>query len=438
MKYVRAFNRYGRLFLISILIILVTNGYCQEEPDFKERQDSILEELRGVKPWYEFGNEKITIIPLAILALDATYFHQDDNSTTQVGDQDARYEPGQIRALRFGVLGTINFERPWRYLVAGAYRAFDQGFNADSATDFMLYDLRLDIPTKIGAFAFGKMKEPSSMQRVASLIYLGGIERGMNLDGMLPARNTGAMYYNTVVDKRVHYALALYKSVSFPQKVYWKDASTVGIGRITVNPFVGWQEDHDLHLGISGRYSNFKGGGNLRQHPESYFASKFVETGGVEGEGIFTWNYEFAYRFKSLLITSEVTRLQLYNARLTDGNESLQDPRLKGSFVQADWLITGERRKYTSRNAVFAPAIPRRDVQQGGAGALEFTLRYSTLLTNTGGLSGGDMSKVSAFLTWYPTLLSKMQIGYGLVTLDRFGITGKTGIFQFRFAILIG
>ncbi len=220
-----------------MITIPVLGVNAQEQRDFKNQQDTVLAELRAVKPWYQFGNDKITVIPMAVLALDVTYFNQDETSYDQVGDQDARYEPGQIRAVRFGVLGTFNFKRPWRYIVAGAYRAFDQGFNADSATDFMLYDLRLDIPTKIGTFSVGKMKEYSSMQRVSSMLYLGGMERAMHLDGMLPSRNNGIMYSNNFFKQRIYFSMAAFKQISLAKKISWKESSTVGLGRLPVQEF---------------------------------------------------------------------------------------------------------------------------------------------------------------------------------------------------------
>ena len=337
-------NQIVRLIFAFICLLSFLGLSAQE--DLKERQDSILEEFRDVKPWYEFGGDKITVIPMAVSALDATYYDQDENSYTQVGDQAGRYEPGQIRALRFGLLGTFNFDNPWTYIIAGAYRAFDQGFNADSASDFSLYDLRIDIPTRVGTFSFGKMKEPTSMQREASMIYLGGMERSMSLDGMLPARNTGIMHFGNLWKDRIRIATGIYKQLSIPKEIYWKDASSVGLGRLTVNPFLGWLEHHDLHVGFSGRWSNYKSPGNLRQHPEAYFASKFVETGFVSGESTLTFNYELAYRFKNLLFTSEITRLRL-------DNQSLGNPVIKGSYFQLDYILTGERRRYVSRSAVF-------------------------------------------------------------------------------------
>ena len=118
--------------------------------NFQEKQDSAVQELKKVQPWYQFGNDKFTVIPLVALALDITYFTQDQNSLDQVGDQGDRYEPGQIRALRIGAVGTIGKKNPWRYLFAAAYRAFDAGFNSDSLAEFTIFDYRLDIPTKIG------------------------------------------------------------------------------------------------------------------------------------------------------------------------------------------------------------------------------------------------------------------------------------------------
>ncbi len=127
------------------------------------------------------------------------------------------------------------------------------------------------------------------------------------------------------------------------------------------------------------------------------------------------------------------------------------DPLIDGYFVQADYIITGERRKYIPRAGAFSPTAPRKNVQQGGPGLFELTVRYSTLNTNSlpgnfngEDLRGGDMNRIGAFLTWYPTVLAKLQFGYGYVTLDNFDLvdgssrTGHTHIFQFRFAVLIG
>jgi phosphate-selective porin len=419
-------------FALGLLIILsVQSAFCQERQDFKEEQDSILAEFQKVVPWDHFSNDKISFIPMAVVVLETTSYTQDEASERQVGHQASRYEPGQIRAMRIGVFGTLNFKQPWRYLFAGVYRAFDQGFNSDSSTNFSLYDLRLDIPTKIGTFAFGKMKEPISMQRTANMIYLGGLERGMNIDGLMPARNTGIVYYNSFAREKVYLGFGAFKGVSQANNIYWDDANTAFVGRITINPLHGLSDNHDIHIGAGGRYAILNHEMNIRQSPEVYFASKYIETGMVSGGSSITSNFEFAYRYKNFLLTSEVTGTKIRES-------SLENPFLNGYFVQFDYLLTGETRSYNTRNAVFMPAAPKKNVQNGGLGLWELTFRYSEFNTNSGLLTGGDMNRVSGFITWYPTLRSKLQFGYGYITLDRFGEIGHTHTFQWRFAILIG
>ena len=49
------------------------------------------------------------------LMLDRQFWlSQDDDSEAQVGDL-SEFEGGEIRALRFGLVGTLNFKRPWVY-----------------------------------------------------------------------------------------------------------------------------------------------------------------------------------------------------------------------------------------------------------------------------------------------------------------------------------
>ena len=66
-------------------------------------------------------------VPWCWIACDWTT--QDEDSKTQVGDL-AETNGGQIRALRFGAVGTLNFARPWTYTVFLVTHAFDQGYNS--------------------------------------------------------------------------------------------------------------------------------------------------------------------------------------------------------------------------------------------------------------------------------------------------------------------
>ena len=98
------------------------------------------------RKWNKFETKPVSGLFNGAVALDRLgWLTQDDASETQVGDL-SEFEGGEIRALRFGVVGTFNFKRPWVYTVYVATNAFDKGFDTDTTDKFAWYDYRLDIP----------------------------------------------------------------------------------------------------------------------------------------------------------------------------------------------------------------------------------------------------------------------------------------------------
>lgn len=79
-----------------------------------------------------------------------------------------------------------------------------------------------------------------------------------------------------------------------------------------------------------------------------------------------------------------------------------------------------------------------RDVNSGGPGAWEAVIRYSEVDLNDARISGGDLSRTSIGLNWYPTSDFKLTTQYGWIDLYRFGKSSTTKVFQFRLALLLG
>jgi len=97
------------------------------------------------------------------------WLSQDDNSENQVGDL-SDFEGGEIRVLRAGVVGTLNFKRPWRYTIFAGSNTFDKGFDVDTSDEFAVFDYRLDIPLPADLMlSVGKQKEPQ--KRCQALTY---------------------------------------------------------------------------------------------------------------------------------------------------------------------------------------------------------------------------------------------------------------------------
>jgi phosphate-selective porin OprO/OprP len=150
------------------------------------------------RKWNKFNTKPISGLFTGALALDRQFWlSQDGNNEAQVGDL-SEFEGGKIRAFRFGVVGTLNFKRPWTYTVFATTHTFDKGFDTDTDDEFTWFDYRLDIPlTADLTLSVGKQKEPISLERQTPIMFLPWQERSAAADALLPARNHGLVLSGT-------------------------------------------------------------------------------------------------------------------------------------------------------------------------------------------------------------------------------------------------
>jgi phosphate-selective porin OprO/OprP len=69
---------------------------------------------------------------------------------------------------------------------------------------------------------------------------------------------------------------------------------------------------------------------------------------------------------------------------------------------------------------------------------LELAVRGSWLDLTDGAIDGGEAVRWTVGANWYPTADTRISATWGLVDLERSGATGRTGIFQARWMILMG
>lgn len=418
-----------RSHIIWLLICIIQFSVFAKDNNSND-DDSTLVNIVPAKPWYLYENKHFSISPLVALAMDVTRFNQDDISLQQVGDLNDRYEPGQIRAVRLGVVGIIKFNIPWRYMFSIGYRAFDVGFDTDSSATFTVFDARLDIPTRFGTFVIGMMKEPISMQRISSGAFLPGIERPMQLDGLLPARNIGIQWIKTLFWSRATIALGWFNNWLESGESFSNNRQQVA-GRFTFLPLNPVANPHLIHLGISGRYSNWKGGtGRARATPEAFFASYFVDTGEFSGKSSSALALEAAWSYEAFWVSSEYVSVFVKSVEAND-------PNFSGFNIDGTWAITGEKRRYFRGTGLFGLLVPKKNVNDGGPGAIEFVTRYSKIDLDGGNITGGVMDRLTIGVNWYPTMFTRLSVHYGYVTLDRFNITGITHIWQTRLILIL-
>lgn len=382
-------------------------------------------------PWLAYEGSKFSVVFVGGVLLDGTVYSQDQASLAQVGDLQP-LESAEVRAVRFGVAGLIKFKQPWSYVVAGAYRAFDQGFNTDTSATFTLFDLALGIPiAPVGLLTVGKMKEPFSQHRLMSLAWQQFMERSVGLDALLPARNVGVTLSNTALDSRATWSAGYFNSW-LETNVSFGESSQQIIGRVTGLPIAGPEGASLVHFGLSGRYSDTRlGFVQFRASPEAFFAPSFVDTDTVPADGAVWLGLEGAWRKGPFWIQGEYVGTWV-NA------PAGADPRFHAAFVSAGWIVTGETRGYDRGRGVFRRLAPRRKATAGGLGLWEIVARYSRVDLTDQSVQGGELDRVSVGVNWYPTADSRVAVTYGRATLDRFGLVGHTHIFQLRLQLLIG
>jgi phosphate-selective porin OprO/OprP len=364
------------------------------------------------KQWNIYKGKYLSSLFIGTIALDRQYWtSQNDESHIQVGDL-TEYEGGEIRALRFGVVGTLNFDKPWVYNISGATNAFDKGFDSDNTDSFSLLDWRLDIPTYANTtLSIGKQKEPISMERLMPLIYLPMQERSVVADTLLPSRNIGMVLSGSSFNQQVTWAGGVFNNW-LEQDWSFGDNATQLVGRTTWLPYISEDESELLHLGFGLRYSNAQEVLRFSSGPEFNNAPRFIDSDFLTAKKSLTYNLEASWRKGPLWLSSEY---------LTTNVETSQynDPTLSGYYLSAAYSLTGEMRNYNKRSGTFNPLSVGRGVEDNGFGAWELTSRWSVFDGNDGGLESGKTEIFSLGVFWWLSPKFSLSMNYRWITLER-------------------
>ena len=380
------------------------------------------------RKWNKFETKPVSGLFIGALILDRQFWlSQDDNSETQVGDL-SDYEGGEIRVLRFGAVGTLNFKRPWGYTFFAGANTFDKGFDVDTTDEFALYDYRLDIPLPAAlTLSVGKQKEPISMERLMGLAYQPMQERSAVADTLLPARNHGVVLSGTAGAWSTWAVGAFNNWIDSDES--FSDTSDQFVGRVTWVPAVSEDESNLLHLGLGLRHSDAKQPFRAATEPEFNNAPLFVDTDSLSADNLMTYNLEAYWRKGPYLLGFEYLGTDVESAELGD-------PFFNGFHITGSWTLTGETRAYRKRSGTFDPIPVSRPVNQGGWGIVEVTSRYSYLDLTDGTVDGGEMDILSFGVNWWLTRSTQLGVNYREISLNRSDLRGDTSGLDLRLMLL--
>ncbi len=97
--------------------------------------------------------------------------------------------------------------------------------------------------------------------------------------------------------------------------------------------------------------------------------------------------------------------------RISRNNDAptLGDPTYSGSNIEAAWVVTGERQRYSSTSGTFGGIKPRRSSRFG---AFEVAARYSTLNLNDASVAGGEQNNWTVGANWYVNRNARLMLNY--------------------------
>jgi len=384
--------------------------------------------VEASRKWNVYKTKYTNGLFYSALALDRQRISQDAESRAQFGDL-SDFERGTIRAWRFGFAGTVNFDNPWIYNVNFTWNPFDRGFN-EEINEFQFLDYSLSIPAgeKV-TVTIGNQKEPINMERTMSLLDLAAHERSAAADAMLPSRRFGVVVSGTAANQHVSWAGGVFNDWLIDSGSFDENAA-VAVGRVTWLPFLTEDQSNLFHVGLGVRYADTNEGLQYSVRPEMGNAPKFLDTEFFDAESSTLYNLEAGWRSGPYLLLAE------YIDNHVDA-PNVGNPRFTGYHISGTWSLSGEMRPYRKPSGSFGGLPVAQNVNQGGRGAWEVGLRFSSIDLTDGDITGGEMDVATAQIAWWATRSMLVSLNFRRTWTDRFGFDGEMDAAGARVALFL-
>ena len=162
----------------------------------------------------------------------------------------------------------------------------------------------------------------------------------------------------------------------------------------------------------------------IRTRTETGFGPRIIGTDVLtDVETVVSAGAEAAAMFGPVLLQGE------YHHSFIQRSGGFEDASLGGGYVQASWVLTGERHAYSPARGTFGGVRPR-----SRWGAVELAARYSVLDLEDGVVDGGEAETITAGANWYIRENLRLMFNYVRVNArqDDTGISDDPQIFQLR------
>ena len=299
----------------------------------------------------------------------------------------------EIRRARLYALGDLG--KGWDYMLQYDFTASGINGIRDAWLAYRgldLFDIRI-----------GHFKEPFS-NRVSSKHYL-FLERGLPDVVFDIGRNLGI----GLTRSGKNWSIAGGVFGEGPDGA--SDDNDEGFGassRVTYAPL--FEKTHVWYMGASAAYRSTGSDDllRLRARPDSHVTdTHLVDTGDIDVDSYNRFNGEMGYVYGPFHLEGEY-----YYASLERDSAANADLDFSGFFVQGGWFLTGESMNFNPVISTFGRLSPNNAVGDGGIGAWQVALRFSSLDLTDEDIIGGEQENLTVGLNWYPTANIRFMANY--------------------------
>jgi len=276
-------------------------------------------------------------------------------------------------------------------------------------------DAYIGILSDWGEVQFGHFKEPFSLEEQTSSKYLAFLERSLPIEAFSPGRNSGIGFKGSRGD-RFNWGFGAYFDADGFGVSTGEDNINV-TGRVAFRPLYENQGKRLIHVGLAATRKEIRNGGTFRfrARPEAHDTSRLVDTESFAADSALILDLETAGVFGPLWFSAEYLQAEI-------DAPMFGDPSFRGGDVQVGYYLTGEHRRFKTSSGAFDRQKPKENFgKNGGKGAWEIALRYSTLDLTDEGIAGGEQDNVTLAVNWYLNPATRMMINVVHADVDNVG-----------------
>lgn len=407
---------------------------CQIEPgiipDGTQGETMKIEERDTVKVPLKFENWNHFDGSLTTLKIGGGFLYeyagyiQDESGKQQMDSADVELNPEfAVRDFRVTMSGRVKTKRfiTWK---AGIM------YDGPSRSWFMRETgIMLGFPELHSYIFAGRTKEGFSLNKVMNGYSGWTMERQMALD-VIPILADGVKWMGFLPKQRLFWNVGVFanwlsKDQSF-STYKWQFATRIGW-----LPYYSAERNTTLHIGLNYRYGESENGEiRVRSRPEANPAPFFIDAGTFPASHSNHFGGELYFNSGPFMVGSEY-----YVHSFTSPEKD--NPAFVGGDIMMSYIFTGESRAYSDVSNIYGFIPVKKSLFNGGPGAWELVVRFSSLDLDDGKIHGGKFWRITPMVNWYLSENVRLELVYGYGVLERFAMKGTTQFFQSRIQFML-